>query len=995
MPDHRRAHRALRFHDLMPYRVVEVLLVSSPYDAFILEQDGQLTEQVFHRYSVLHLPAAPRFTHVPSGEAAAELLEQRHFDLVMTMTSLAGMDVNAFGRRVKALRPGRPVVLLALDRRELHELKGTIDGQAIDGAFLWTGDAGILLAIIQHIEDRQNVDHDIAHGDVRVIILIEDSPYDYSSFLALLYRELMRQSRALYSEGVNEILRQMYMSSRPKILLATSYEDGVALLERYRKNLLAVISDVHVPRGGSLDELAGLDFARLARRSDPDLPVLLQSAEAGYVEAAAELGAVFVDKGSPSLLAEIRQFLTRSLGFGDFVFRDACGREEGRAADLWELEEQLGRVSPESIAYHASHNHFSIWLMARSELEVAARIRPQKLSDFSDIEAVRRFLVDALHTASAETHRGVVADFSRRSFRHEPFARLGRGSLGGKARGMAFLNMRLAQMAPEELGGMAVRLPQTVVVATDHFDSFVDDNGLRPLAYEPASDLEIRRRFLGGRLSGQLESDLAFVVHRLEGPLAVRSSSLLEDSMHQPLAGIYSTLMLPNNSPDPHERLHLAAAALKLVYASTFQSDARAYLAGTGNRVEEEKMGVIVQELVGRRYGRRYYPCFSGVAQSYNFYPIAPQQAADGIVHLALGLGRLVVDGGEALRFSPKHPGVLPQFYKAKSLLDRSQREFYALDMEHSWEDTGIGLLSTVRRYRLEVAEKDGSLAPVGSVFRPGEKRLRDDLSLPGPRVVTFNNILQHKAIPLPEVIGKLLALGEEGLGCPVEIEFACDMGDWGFPGRRGERRIEPTFYPLQIRPFAGHGRAFERVRVRFRREDTLCSSQQSLGNGLVEGIRDVVYVRPERWDAARNRAIAGEIGTVNRELAAEDRRYLLIGPGRWGSADEWLGIPVQWAQISNVQAIVEASPAGHDVEPSQGAHFFHNITSLQIGYLHLPPGADADAEDLLDWRWLAAQPAHRETEHLRWLRLDEPLTVALDGRRGEGVIAKPGARRL
>ncbi len=1010
----RQTKRALRFRDLMPYRIAEALLVSSPYDAFILEQDGGLTEQVFLQFTALSLTAPPRFTHAPTAEAAFDLLERRRFDLVITMTGLLDAEVNAFGRRVKEQRPGLPVVLLALDRKQLHDLRDDLDPQAIDGAFLWSGDANILLAIIKSVEDRENVEHDVERGNVRVIIVVEDSPTYYSSFLAILYLELMKQAQALHAEGVNDILRQLYMKSRPKILHATTYEQGVRLLERYHANVMAIISDLGFPRrgtngtsprrgasprNGEVDDTAGLDFARRARRLDPVMPVLLQSAAGNHSAEAAEIGAVFVDKSSPDLLARIRAFLRDSLGFGDFIFRDGQGREIDRARGMRELEAKIATAPVESIYYHAARDHFSIWLQARSEFRLAEIVRPQKVSDFTSVESARNYLIEALRETHEDDLRQVVSDFSWRDFDQDPFSRLGRGSLGGKARGMAFMNTLLAEIDADEFGGLPVELPKTVVITTDYFDHFVESGDLRDFAYTCDDDEEIRRRFLSARLSEPLIYDLDFIVQHLEGPLAVRSSSLLEDSMSQPLAGIYTTLMLPNNAPDLETRLREAADAIKLVYASTFQGNAKSFLESTGNRVEEEKMAVIIQELVGRRHGDRFYPCFSGVAQSYNFYPVAPQKAEDGLVNLALGLGRLVVDGGQALMVSPRHPHVLPQFYRTKTLLDHSQRGFYALDLTAAGE--GTELFDNVRFLGLDAAERDGTLQLVGSVFNADDERISDDLSLPGPRIVTFNNILKHRAIPLTEAILKLLEIGREGLGCPVELEFALDMGDWGRKPEGGTERAVPTFYLLQIRPFAGRAGSArsgvrEPARIRFHRGDQLCASRRSLGNGVEEDLADVVYVRPERWDAARNKAIAAEVGELNQHLSAEGRRYVLIGPGRWGSGDEWLGIPVQWSQISNVKVIVEASPTSYAVEPSQGAHFFQNMTSLEIGYLTLPPGAaSGGAGDHLDWDWLGAHPAARETEHLRHVHLDSPLTVVIDGQRGHGVIAKPGAQRL
>ncbi|MEE8277962.1 MAG: PEP/pyruvate-binding domain-containing protein [Thermoanaerobaculia bacterium] len=981
-----------RFHSLMPYRVREILLVSSPYDAFTLEEDGQLTEQVFFEYRDVSLSGPPRFTHVSSGEAAFEKLQNQRFDLILVMTSLADMGVNAFGRRVKAIRPGRAVVLLALDRRELDRAKSAIDREAIDQVFLWTGDSQILLAIIKYIEDRENVEHDIQHGNVRVIIMVEDSPRFYSSFLGTLYKELMKQSQSLYSEGVNELHRRMYMRSRPKILHAASYEEAVELFERYKRNLMALICDVRIPRGGELNSEGGIELARFARRYDPELPVLLQSADASNAERAAAMRAAFVNKNSSTLLAEIRGFFRRSLGFGDFVFRLPDGSEVGRARDVRDLERLLAVAPEESLVYHASHQHFSIWLMARSEFELAERLRPRQVSDFPSVEAFRQFLIEALQETHRNVHRGVISDFNRSDFDRDHFSRIDQGSLGGKARGIAFLNQSLARIDPRQFNGLRVKVPKTVVVTTDRFDDFLENGDLNDFAYACDDDRQIARRFLDARLSDDLRSDLAFIAHHIDGPLAIRSSSMLEDSLHQPMAGVYITVMIPNNSRDPEVRLREIASAVKLVYASTFFQNPKAFLSSTGNRVEEEKMAVAIQKLVGRRHGGRYYPSFSGLAQSHNFYPIGPQKAEEGVVNVALGLGRMVVEEGQALRFSPKHPEILPQLFSAKSMLDNTQRGFYALDMEGSCCEPETDLLTNVKCYDLEVAERDGTLQPVGSVYCPDDQRIRDDLSLPGPRIVTFNNLLKHSAIPLAETLSDLLAIAKQGLAAPAEIEFACEMGDWGRPASAGRERLQPELYLLQVRPFGSRATHRELAKLKYEAEEALCASNRSLGHGLEEELRDLIYVRPEHWQAAANKQIADEIGQLNRALQAEGRPYLLIGPGRWGTADPWLGIPVKWSQISSVRVLIEASPEGYAVEPSQGTHFFQNITALQIGYLTLPPGAEKSdgSQEFLDWEWLDEQPAATETRHLRHLRFDTPLTVAIDGRKSRGVILKP-----
>ena len=981
-----------RFHDLMPFRVREVLLVSSPYDAFILEEDGQLSEQVFFEYRDVSLSGPPRVTHASTAEAAFQRFQSQRFDVILVMTSLADMGVNAFGRRVKELQPDLPIVLLALDRKELDRLQELIDPSCIDGTFLWSGDSEILLAIFKYVEDRENVDHDIQHGNVRVILMVEDSPRYYSAFLRMLYRELMMQSHSLYSEGVNELHRRMYMRSRPKILHTATYEGAKQLFDRYRANVMALISDVRIPRSGDLDDRGGLRLARYVLENEPDLPILLESAEAGVADDAEKIGAVFANKNSPGLLAEIRDFFRLNLGFGSFVFRGPNGEELAQARDVRELERQLAVVPEDSLVYHANHNDFSVWLMARSEFEVAEALRPRQISDFPSVEDLRQFLIDLLREARRKTHRGVIADFSRKEFDRDLLSRIEQGSLGGKARGIAFLNLTLSTVTSQDFEGLHVHIPKTVVITSELFDDFMESNKLRQFAYSCMDDEEIARRFLEANLSEQLVTNLQFIAQHINGPLAVRSSSLLEDSMHQPMAGIYNTLMIPNRARDSERRLLEISSAVKLVYASTFYRNAKSYLESTGNRVEEEKMAVIIQKLIGHRHGDRFYPSFAGVAQSHNFYPVGPQLAGDGIAHVALGLGRMVVEGGLALRFSPKHPAVLPQHSSPKEVLENSQRSFYALDLEGSCCGPEADFDTNIRSHDLARAEEDGTLLPVGSVFSADDQAIRDDLRLSGPRVVTFNNILKYGAIPLAAALSRILEIGAEGIGSPVEIEFACDMGDWGRPLNSGRERVNPVLYLLQIRPFAARAVNKEIQRMHFETEEVLCRSNQCLGHGVEEDIRDIIYVRRDRWDASANKTIAGEIGELNTGLSKANEPYLLIGPGRWGTQDPWLGIPVEWSQISGVKVLIEASPADYFVEPSQGTHFFQNITSLRIGYLTLPPGNHAAPEsgEFLDWEWLDAQPAIAETAHLRHLRLENHLTVMLDGRDSSGVILKP-----
>jgi hypothetical protein len=705
------------------------------------------------------------------------------------------------------------------------------------------------------------------------------------------------------------------------------------------------------------------------------------------------MGAAFIDKGSPTLLAEVRDFLRQHLGFGDFVFRTRDdGPEIARARDLKELEQQLAIVPEDAIVYHAAHDHFSVWLMARSEFEAAEALRPRKVADFPSVEATREHLVELLRSIQRRALLGIVADFDRVELQEGSFYRLGQGSLGGKARGLAFLHRNLAGTVAQDFGGLPVALPETVVLTTENFDRFLDDNDLRAFALRSRDDEEIARRFLGGTLSEGLREELRHLVTAIDAPLAVRSSSLLEDSMHEALAGIYATLMVPNDDPDPERRLADLCDAIQLVYASTFCRNARRFLEGTGHLMEEEKMAVIVQRVVGSARDGRFYPSFSAVAVSRNHYPFGPQRPEEGVLHLALGLGRTIAEGGLALRLSPAHPEVLPQLATPRATLRSTQKGFYALDLAREGRGR-VGAWDPVRWYDLDAAERDSALSVVGSVVSAEDQRVRDDLSLPGPRVVTFNNILKHRAIPLCAAVAALLGLARRTLGYEVELELACEMGDWG-RRVRGRPRLPPRLYLLQVRPMADALRAPEVSGPELAREDCLCVSHHCLGHGVYSDLADLVFVRRDNWQARHHRRIARELGALNEELRRDGRHYVLIGPGRWGTADPWLGIPVEWAQVSHVRVLIEASPAGYHVEPSQGAHFFQNMTSLRVGYLTVPPGADGRSgqEEMVDWEWLESQPPATETRFLRHLRFEEPLPIVLAGADCRGVVGKPGA---
>jgi DNA-binding NarL/FixJ family response regulator len=971
------------FHELMAYRVREVLLVSSPYDAFTLEEDGRLTERLFLEYAELNLSSAPRITHASTGARALEIMRERRFDLIITMVRLEDVDVNAFGRLVKQAHPEVPVVLLSFSEADLKRFPGGVDRTLLDGVFVWTGDARILLAIIKLVEDARNVEHDTKLAGVRVIIIVEDRERRYSSFLTLLYRELMLQSASLIAEGINEAHKMIRMRARPKLLLATTFEQAIEQYALYRDHAYAIISDVRFPRCGIEDPEAGYELVRMIRSEDPDLPILLQSAEPDSSERAEELGVHHVDKNSTNLLRRIRDFLKESLGFGDFIFRLPDRTEVARARNVFEMEEILNNVPLASVEFHGTRDHFSRWLMARGLFHLAAQLRPRTIADFGGAEGARQHILSILRQARLDEQEAVISDFpARRRGPQGVFVRLGRGSVGGKARGIAFMNSLLSRTGlSHRYPELEIRTPRTIAIGTDEFDRFLEDNVLVEQVHRIETDRDLLERFVAARLSSDLLRDLEIAIREMSGPLAVRSSSLLEDAQFMPFAGIYATYMLPNSHPNPNVRFDELRRAVKAVYASTFSKNARSYIEGTPYSVEEEKMGVIIQKMVGRRRGPRFYPHVSGVALSYNYYPFGEQRAEDGLALVALGLGHIVVGGGGVLQFSPGTPALLPQFPSPSDFLRDSQSYFCALDMSRHTVDFSLGYESSLVRAELSDAEVDGTLQRVASVYSFEDDLIRDNLSLPGPRVVTFNNILRWGSIPLAPALLDLLQASRHGLGCPVEIEFAIDLGDGDTPAR---------LYILQIRPQATLIMGPVPNLDAAGGEDTLCFSSKALGHGLIKDVRDVVYVRQGTIESLSTPLIANAVGEINGELSAARRPYLLIGPGRWGSSDVRLGIPVEWSQISGARVIVETSFSDRAVEPSQGSHFFHNLTAHQIGYLTISRSGRDSLEGFVDWEWLDRQPAERERQEVRHVAFEEPLSIYLDGRSGKATVLKP-----
>ena len=966
------------FHNLMPHRVQNVLLVSSLYESFILEEEGLITELITREYLDMHLSHAPRVWRASTGQEALQFIEERPVDLVITMTRLGQWNLPDFARAVKERRPDLPVIILAGEARELARRPELARSKYIDRVFVWGGDAKILLAIIKFVEDCANAEHDTRVGDVRVIILVENSVRFYSAYLPLIYGEVVKLTRSLIAEGINPMHQLLRLRARPKILLAETFEEAWELYSKFGANLLGVISDVRFPRNGQLDDEAGLALVRLIRRDSPHLPVLLQSSNTSFARSAADLQVSFLNKQSHSLLQNLRMFLLGNLGFGDFIFQVPGGQEVGRANDLRTFKEMIGTVPDESLIFHARNNHFSNWLMARTEFALAARIRPRQVTDFAGVDQLRKYLLNTLAEFRTLSQTGVIADFSPTLVDvPKAFTRIGGGSIGGKARGLAFANALIRRYnLRHRFDGVRVAVPSSAAVGTDVFDTFLDENGLRDLVTREPDDAEIARAFIKARLPTSIHSDLKAFLRQVRYPLAVRSSSLLEDSQDRPLAGVYTTHMIPNCHRDLTVRLDQLCDAIKLVYASTFFRPARRYLEATGRRAEEEKMGVILQELVGSEHDRRFYPTFSGVVRSYNFYPTGQMRPEDGIAAVALGLGRMVMEGEEALLFCPVMPQVLPQFPTNPDWLATSQRHFYALDISrpdvYPTKDAGANLL----KLGLDTAEADGTLAPIGSVYCAENDRLYDGVFRAGTRLVTFAHVLKSDLFPLADVLKQLLEIGIKGMACPVEIEFAVDMST---------KPMEFGF--LQIRPTISDEECEEAKLDEVEATETVCYSPQAMGNGRMCDIQDIIYVKPDAFQAAKTREIAAELARVNEGLIRTERRCVLIGPGRWGSADRWLGIPVTWDQISSAQVIVETNLRDFTVTPSQGTHFFQNLTSMGIGYLTVD---STISEGFIDWDWLASQPAAAETTFLRHLRLPAPLNVQLDGRTRRGAVFKP-----
>jgi hypothetical protein len=971
---------AAKLHQLMPFQVRRVLLVSSLYDSFIMEEDGRLQDMLGQTYKGRDLGYVPTINQVTGGAVALDELARSRYDLAVLVQRLGDMDPFEFGHKAKEVSPGLPVVLLAYNTPELARLMERNREGKLDRIFVWQGDGRILAAVIQQVEDSRNAAHDTELLGLRNILLVEDNPKFYSSYLVDLYEALRSLTDSLLSEDLTYTQRSLRQRARPKVLLAEDYEAAESALLKYGENLLGVISDIRFPRDGRTDPEAGIRLASLVRQKHPHLPVLIQSSEPGAKAQAEKIYVNYLDKSLPSLAAGIQDFLNQQLGFGEMELCSGS-QESYRLSTPGDLNFFLERLPTDLLRSCLDDGSLIRWLHARTELDLAHIFSQAAGFEASQAEEVRRRLLRSISDLRSLSHRGSLVPFTRSFFRDPAlFSRIGGGSIGGKARGLAFIDRVLNEkLAPDMFPGVKVSIPKTVVLGTDVFDAFIRDNGLLDFALSQSSDVVIANRFIHADLSARVVGDLRDFIAECRTPLAVRSSSLLEDALYQPFAGIYATKMIPNNQADTDNRFLSLVNAIKFVFASVFFRRAKAYIEATGHRPQEEKMAVIIQEVVGRRRGRRFYPDFSGVGRSYNYYPVGHAKPQDGVVNLALGLGKTIVDGGVSLRFTPAYPQVLPQFGTARDMMDNAQRRFYAVDLGQSASTAFTEEDQYLAQHQLAAAEEDGVLDFLASTYDFESDCLRDGINSPGPRIVSFAHLLKNEMMPLASLCDFLLKTSERAMACPVEIEFACVLDP--------KNALPADFGFLQVRPLVTPE---EQVQVDLEvvgRDRLLLYSHQALGNGTIRGLGDIVFVRPERFDAARTPDIAREVSDMNSRLRAEGRYYLLIGPGRWGSSDPWLGIPVDWSQITNVRAIVEVSLPNMNVDPSQGSHFFQNMTSLRIGYFTVPLDPDRGA---VDWDWLGSQPVLEETEHLRLVRVNGELEVRLDGRTGRGLVLKP-----
>ena len=968
------------FANLMNKRIYNVLLIATKYDSFMLEDDGRVDEQIFNEYTSLSLRYPPRFTQVTTEEEALNELKNRNFELIICMPNMDNRDIFAAASEIKVHYPNIPIVVLTPFSKEVSKRIANEDLSAIDYVFSWLGNSELLLAIIKLIEDKMNAPDDTASVGVQIILLVEDSIRFYSSALPHLYKFVLEQSQMFAKEALNDHQRTLRMRGRPKIKLARNYEEAVRIFDQYRDNMLGIISDMSFMHNGVKDPYAGYKFGQYVRKTGLIIPFVLESSEASNHVYAKELNASFIDKNSKSYPQDLKKKIMQRFGFGDFVILNPHTKEEiMRIKDLKDLQKKVFQIPDDSLVYHLSRNHFSRFFYSRAMFPPAEVLKHVDVSDYKDMDEARKLIFDLIVQYRRMKNTGVVAVYQKDRFdEYSNFARIGDGSLGGKGRGLAFIGAMVKRYPKLESDNFAVNIPKTVVICTDIFDEFMETNELYPVALGDADDETILRYFLRASLPSRLIEDLMAFFDVVKSPIAVRSSSLLEDSHYQPFAGIYSTYMVPKIE-EKYDMLRTVSDAIKAVYASVFYKDSKAYMTATSNLIDQEKMAIVLQEVVGSRYNDHFYPTMSGVARSLNFYPIGNEKAEDGIANIALGLGKYIVDGGQTLRFSPRHPHSILQMSTMDFALRETQTRFYALDLKNMAETFSVDDAFNLVKLGLKDADAEGSLKYIVSTYDPYDQIIRDGYYPGGRKILSFVNILQHDVFPLADTLDQILRIGQQEMGRPVEIEFAVNMDP--------SDHTRATFYLLQIRPIVDNKEIMDEDLSLVKNEETILSSTSVLGHGIVGDVQYIIYVKTGAFNSSNNQLIAYEIEKMNRSFTDQEKGYVLVGPGRWGSSDSWLGIPVKWPHISNARVIVECGLENYRVDPSQGTHFFQNLTSFGVGYFTVNP---FKGDGWFDEAFLNAQPAVEETEYLRHVHFDAPITIKMDGKKSLGVVLKP-----
>lgn len=972
--------RDTAFQNLMQRRIYNVLLIASPYDAFMMEEDGRIEEQLYFEYTSLNLSSPPRVAQASSYEDAYEQLTTKSFDLIIAMP---GNDIGQTFREaktIKQLHPDIPFIVLTPFSREVSRRLANEDFSGVDYVFSWLGNVDLLLAIIKLMEDKMNSDNDILEVGIQTILLVEDSIRFYSSVLPHLYKFLLKQSLVFSTEALNEHEQMLRMRGRPKVILARTYEEAQELYDKYKDKILGVITDVSFNRQGAKDKLAGIKLAREIKAKDPYVPIIIESSENENEVYAQELGVSFIDKNSKKFPVDLGRTITDNFGFGAFIIRNPeTGKEVMRINDLKELQDNLFDIPDNLLLYHASHNDISRWLYSRAMFPIAEIIQAHRFQSIEEAPEVKRFFFNLIVKYRKMKNKGVVAIFKKNRFDYySNFARIGQGSLGGKGRGLAFIDSIIKKYPIcDNFDGVVVSIPRTVVLCTDIFDQFMEENNLYPIALSDATDEAILDAFLQASLPIALKDDFYALFEVIDRPLAIRSSSLLEDSHYQPFAGIYSTYMIPHLT-DKDDMYQLLGNAIKSVYASVFYAESKAYMTATSNLIDQEKMAIIIQEVAGAEHDGLYYPSFAGVGRSLNYYPINDEQPEDGVTEVAVGLGKYIVDGGLALRFSPRHPDKVLQTSTLDLALRDTQTQLYALDIKDADRSFSVDDGFNIQKIRIQDAAKNGSLKYMVSTFDPQDQIIRDNDCGMGRRVVTFANILQHKVFPLAEIVDFMLSEGEKEMRRPVEIEFA------GCIDKKGE--MKGNVYWLQIRPIVDRKEMLDEKIMDTSSENLILKSTQALGHGMMDGVKDVIYVKTKNFSSFNNSLIAREIEKINKQYVEKGEGYILIGPGRWGSSDTALGIPVKWAHISAARVIAETALPNYRIEPSQGTHFFQNLTSFGVGYFTI----DDKKGGICDIDYLDNMPAVAETDFVRIVRFDNPLQIGINGKTGLGIIVKP-----